>query len=40
MVSSSTDVYKEQFLVNVSFNSADLFDQCLGICMEHKKRAL
>lgn len=37
MVFSSTGVYKEQFLVNVSFNSVDLFDQCLSICMEHKK---
>lgn len=40
MVSSSTDVYKEQFLVNVSFSSVDLFDQCLSICMDYKIGAL
>lgn len=38
MVSSSTDVYKEQFLVNVSFSSVGLFDQWLGFCMKYKKK--
>lgn len=37
MVSSSTDMYKGQFLVNVSFSSVDLFDQWLSICMKYKK---